>query len=192
MARKNSTMPALGQSAHNFSLPDVSNHNHLVSLSALQGKPFLVMFICNHCPFVVHIIEPLAALANHYQVLGVEVVAISSNDIQNYPADAPDKMAMFAQQHGFAFPYCYDETQQVALQYQAACTPDFFIYDASHKLRYRGQFDGSRPGNDVAVTGNDLNNALRTVLDGQMPDANQTPSVGCGIKWHAGNEPDYL
>lgn len=192
MARKSSTMPTLGTLAHDFSLPDVTNNHQLVSLADLRDKPLLVMFICNHCPFVIHLIQPLADLANRYQAFGFNVIAISSNDIENYPEDAPDKMAMFAQQHGFSFPYCYDESQQVANQYQAACTPDFFVYDAKHQLQYRGQFDDSRPGNQQAISGTDLNAALQAVLIDELPDPNQIPSIGCGIKWRLGNEPDYF
>lgn len=182
MAATASRMVALGEPVPDFVLQDVRSG---VSLSAqqLRGRPLLVMFICNHCPYVIHVIETLAAVANQAQLDGWGVVAISSNDIENYPQDGPDHMQAFATQYGFNFPYCYDESQAVAKAFQAACTPDFFIYDDQHRLAYRGQMDGSRPGNAVPVTGDDLKQAISAVEAGQPCRTNQIPSLGCNIKW---------
>jgi len=143
------------------------------------------MFICNHCPFVLHVMPELAELANKFTTQGFAVIAISSNDVSTYPQDGPKHMAMFADQNGFEFPYCYDQSQQVAKAYDAACTPDFFVYDKQHKLRYRGQMDNSRPGNDLPVTGHDLKAAMQAILEGKLPDPNQQPSIGCNIKWRS-------
>jgi peroxiredoxin len=164
-------------------LPDVTQDNTSVRLADYQEQPLLVVFICNHCPFVIHLIKPLAQLANQFQKQGMGVVAISANDIQSYPQDAPDRMREFANQHGFEFPYCYDESQAVARAYGAECTPDFFAYDSQHRLRYRGQFDDSRPGNGKPVTGTDLNAALTAILTGDPVCEEQIPSIGCNIKW---------
>jgi len=180
-----STMQELGALAPSFSLPNVCADNELICLDDFKQQPLLIMFICNHCPFVVHVISQLAQLANDYKDKGFSVVAISSNDVVNYPQDGPEHMAEFAQQHGFEFAYCYDQSQQVAKDYDAACTPDFFIYDQHHKLRYRGQMDSSRPGNDEPVTGIDLKNAMQAILDGKKPDSAQVPSIGCSIKWRS-------
>ena len=185
-------MLSIGTRAADFSLPEPGADNRQVSLSDYHGKPLLVVFSCNHCPYVLHIIESFAGFANAARQRGLGVVMISSNDATGYPADSPPKMAEFAQQHGFEFPYLYDESQQVAQAYQAACTPDFFLFDASRQLVYRGQYDGSRPGNSVAVSGEDLRAAVEALLSGKEITTEQIPSVGCNIKWREGNEPDYF
>ncbi len=191
MARTPSTMPDLGTPAHPFSLPDAVS-GQTVSLSDLPaGKPLLVMFICNHCPFVKHIAPELARLGRDFQPRGLSIVAINSNDIANYPDDSPDRMKQEAAQQGYTFGYLFDESQKVAEAYRAACTPDFFLYDARHRLVYRGQLDASRPGNGISVTGADLRAAIEAVLAGRTPPAQQTPSIGCNIKWKPGNTPEY-
>ncbi|MCB1825950.1 MAG: thioredoxin family protein, partial [Candidatus Competibacteraceae bacterium] len=163
-----------------------------VSLGDFQDAPaLLVMVICNHCPFVKHIRQGLIQFARDYRSKGVAIVAISANDAANYPDDSPAKMAGEAKTFGYPFPYLYDENQAVAKAYHAACTPDFFLFDATRKLAYRGQFDGSRPGNEVPVTGSDLRAAADALLAGQPVPSAQRPSIGCNIKWKAGNEPDY-
>jgi peroxiredoxin len=178
-----STMLALGTPAPAFSLPDVVS-GRTISLAAFAGKPALLMvFICPHCPYVKHIQKPLTAMLNHYAAAGLATVAISSNDIAQYPEDCPDGMCGQAEDCGFQFPYCYDESQDVARAYQAACTPDFFLFDAARKLVYRGQFDGARPKNDVPVTGADLRAAIESVLAGKPVSQDQRPSLGCNIKW---------
>ncbi len=191
MAAKESTMHELGSNAPGFALPEPATGN-TVALEDFVGQPLLVAFICNHCPFVVLIREALAQLANEYQAKGVGVVAINANDVANYPDDSPDKMVAEVHKAGYSFPYLYDESQAVAQAYQAACTPDFFLYDKHHHLFYRGQFDSARPGNGVAATGEDLRNALDALLKGLYPPNDQKASLGCGIKWKAGNEPDYF
>jgi peroxiredoxin len=184
-------MLPLGTKAPDFSLPDTNGKT--VSLSDSADAPaLLVIFMCNHCPFVKHVIDDLAKLAAEYKDKGVAVVAINSNDVDNYPEDKPVKMAEVAQAKGFTFPYLYDATQEVAAAYRAACTPDFYVFDKERKLVYRGQMDDSRPGNDVPVTGGDLRAALDAVLGGQDVPADQKPSMGCNIKWKGGNEPDYF
>ena len=192
MVATRSTMQQLGASAPVFQLPDVTDNDAEFDSAGSRGKPLLIMFICNHCPYVIHIIPQLAELANEYREKGFAVIAISSNDVAAYPQDGPVSMAEFARQHGFAFPYCYDSSQSVAKAFGAACTPDFFVYDAQHSLVYRGQFDASRPGNEEQVSGVDLRDALQAVLDGAPPPVDQSPSIGCSIKWRAGNEPDYF
>jgi len=151
-----------------------------------------VMFICNHCPFVKHVADQLAALGRDYLPRGIGVVAISSNDVSAHPADSPEQMVHEAEDRGYAFPYLYDESQEVAHAYHAACTPDFFLFNASRKLVYRGQLDASRPGNDVPVTGADLRAAIDAVLVGKPVATEQRPSLGCNIKWKPGNEPAYF
>lgn len=183
MVAVKSTMQALGQAAPDFSLPDVSRQDALVSNADFIDQPMLIMFICNHCPYVIHVMQELTSLANDFVGQGFAVVAISSNDVDAYPQDGPDKMRLFAEQYRFAFPYCFDQSQQVAQAYDAACTPDFFVYDAQHKLRYRGQMDGARPGNAEPVNGADLRAAMTAVLAGDTPPAEQLPSMGCNIKW---------
>lgn len=184
-------MLALGTAAPDFRLPDTNGGT--VSLGDFAGKPaLLVIFMCNHCPYVVHVAEQLAALGRDYQEKGVGIVGISSNDAQNYPDDSPEKMKAEAAQAGYTFPYLYDEAQTVAKAYRAACTPDFFLFDADQRLVYRGQLDASRPGNGVPVTGEELRAAIDAVLAGKSVSEDQKPSLGCNIKWKAGNEPDYF
>ncbi|MBN1796839.1 MAG: thioredoxin family protein [Sedimentisphaerales bacterium] len=186
-----STMPALGTKAPDFQLPDTEGK--MVKLSDFDDSlTLLVIFMCNHCPFVKHIIDPLVELVRQYQKKGVAVVGINSNDIKNYPDDSPELMAALAKEKRFTFPYLYDQTQQVAKTYKAACTPDFFLFDADRKLFYRGQMDDSRPGNDIPITGEDLTDALEVLLAGKKPPQLQKPSMGCNIKWKKGNEPDYF
>ena len=188
MARTPSNMLALGTVAPPFNLPQPGKDNS-VNLSDFTGRPLLVAFICNHCPYVVHIQSAFAELANSCVEKGVAAVTISANDVAGYPEDGPDKMAELAEQYNYQFPYLYDESQSVAQAYQAACTPDFYLFDAAHTLVYRGQFDGARPGNDVAVSGDDLRAAVDAVLAGRPVSAEQQPSMGCNIKWKPGNEP---
>jgi peroxiredoxin len=186
-----STMLPLGTPAPNFSLPDPFGKT--VSLADFASKPaLLVIFMCNHCPYVKHVADGLSALAKEYQARGVGVVAISSNDVGSHPDDAPAKMADEIKLRGYTFPYLYDESQQVAKAYRAACTPDFYVFDAQHKLAYRGQLDASRPNSGVPVTGHDLRAALNEVLAGKPVATEQKPSIGCNIKWKAGNAPDYF
>lgn len=185
MALTESTMLELGTTAPEFALPDVTS-GRTVRLGELNdGKPLLVMFICAHCPYVKHIEQGLAKLGSDYAGKPLHIVAISSNDAVSHPADNPAGLKKQAETVGFAFPYLYDETQSVAKAYKATCTPDFFLLDGALKLVYRGQFDGSRPGNGVAVTGEDLRAALDAVLAGKPPLADQRPSIGCNIKWKA-------
>ena len=192
MAQTPSTMQDLGTPANHFNLPDAVS-GETVSLADFADKPaLLVMFICNHCPFVKHIEGELAAIGKDYGERGLAVVAISANDVDTHPDDAPDKMKEKAKQAGYTFPYLYDETQEVAKRYGAACTPDFFLYDDERRLVYRGQLDDARPGNDEPVDGADLRAAIETVLGGGTPSAeDQKPSIGCNIKWKPGNEPAY-
>lgn len=194
MTRTQSTMADLGTVAADFSLPNTNEAagREVVSLADFHGAPgLLVVFMCNHCPYVVHIREGLAKFAEEYQAKGLAVVGICANDVTTHAADSPEKMAQEAKALGYTFPYLYDETQAVAKAYRAACTPDFFLYDADSKLVYRGQFDSSRPGNDVPVTGMDLRAAADAMLAGQSMPPEQIPSMGCNIKWRLGNEPDY-
>ncbi len=186
-----STMLPLGTQAPDFSLTDTVT-NGKVSLSDCTGKALVVMFICNHCPFVVHIQDGLVAFGNDYRGTDVSIVGISANDAHKYPGDAPDKLAAMARRKGYAFPYLYDETQEVAKSYTAACTPDFFVFDSDRALVYRGQFDDSRPSNSVPVTGSDLRAAVEAVLADQEVSSIQKPSIGCNIKWIPGQEPDYF
>jgi peroxiredoxin len=182
-------MPDLGTPAPDFDLTDTRGER--VQRSDFQGMPLLVMFICNHCPYVKHLNEHLAQLTRRYLERGVAVVGISANDPVSYPQDSPERMAREAEEVGYDFPYLFDATQEVAKAYRAACTPDFFLYDGDHRLIYRGQYDASRPGNGLPVTGRDLAAALDAVLEGTEPPGEQIPSVGCNIKWRAGNTPDY-
>jgi peroxiredoxin len=185
-------MLPLGTKAPGFRLPDAAT-GKTVSLDDFAGAPgLLVMFICNHCPFVKHIRGGLAAFGRDYQPKGLAIVAVSSNDVANYPDDSPAKMAAEAKAAGYVFPYLYDETQEVAKAYQAACTPDFFLFDRDRRLVYRGQFDDSRPGNGRPVTGADLRAAADAVLAGTPVPAEQKPSIGCNIKWKAGKAPAYF
>lgn len=191
MAETPSTMLSIGTEAPDFTLPDTVSGKQ-ISLADFAGSPLLVVFSCNHCPYVLHILESLTAFANEARGRGLGVVMISANDVGGYPADSPQKMAELAAEYGFEFPYCYDESQQVALSYRAACTPDIFLFDAAHRLVYRGQYDGARPGNQVEVDGRDLRAAVDALLAGEAISGEQIPSVGCNIKWRAGNEPDYF
>jgi peroxiredoxin len=190
MAVTPSTMLPLGTKAPDFNLPDTDGK--FVSLSDFTDSPaLLVIFMCNHCPFVKHIIDELVELVKQYQQKGLAAVGINSNDIENFPEDRPEMMAKLAEEKGFSFPYLYDETQQVAKLYMAACTPDFFLFDKDRKLVYRGQMDDSRPGNNEPINGKDLRAALDAVLEARPVAKEQKPSMGCNIKWKQGNEPNY-
>ncbi|MGK7889415.1 MAG: thioredoxin family protein [Leptolyngbyaceae cyanobacterium] len=187
-----STMMALGTNAPEFELEDVTTGQQ-VSLATL-GTPqaILLMFICCHCPFIKHVQTQLAQLGHDYASKDVAIVAISANDIEQYPDDAPEQLKEMAETLGFAFPVCFDASQQVAKTYTAACTPDFFLFDGDRHLVYRGQLDESRPSNDIPVTGQDLRAAIDAVLAGQAVSNEQYPSIGCNIKWKPGNEPEYF
>lgn len=189
MAAVESQMLALGTKAPDFSLPDPDGKMHSL---ADDAKAHVVMFICNHCPFVKHITTELARIGRDYGPQGVAIYAINSNDVKNYPDDRPELMRQEAARHGYTFPYLFDETQATAKAYQAACTPDFYVFDAARKLVYRGQLDNSRPSNNVPVDGRDLRQALDKTLAAGEPLATQKPSIGCNIKWIPGNEPDYF
>ena len=185
-------MLPLGTPAPDFSLLDVVS-GKMASLSDYNNSPaLLVMFICNHCPYVKHVQAGLTQMAKDFQAHGVGVVAISSNDVGNYPEDSPEKMKDEARRAGYTFAYLYDESQSVARAYRAACTPDFFLFDAGRKLVYRGQMDDARRGNDLPVTGKSLRDAVDKVLAGKSVSPNQIPSLGCNIKWKPGNEPEYF
>ena len=191
MALTPSTMLPLGTNAPDFKLPDTDGK--IVSLADFKDKAALVViFMCNHCPYVVHVRAGLAQFARDYAAKSVGIVGINSNDAKNYPADSPAKMKDEVAAAGYAFPYLYDETQAVAKAYRAACTPDFFLFDRGRRLVYRGQFDASRPGNGIPVTGKDLRASLDATLAGQPTSMLQVASIGCNIKWKAGNEPDYF
>lgn len=184
-------MLPLGTQAPDFRLPDPSGK--MVALADFKSAPALaVLFICNHCPYVKHIQAGLARFARDYQARGAAIIAISSNDVQTHPDDSPAKMAQEAKAAGYIFPYLYDESQAAAKAFRAACTPDLFLFDAVRKLVYRGQFDDSRPGNGVPVTGKDLRAAMDSTLAGMPVLARQVPSVGCNIKWKSGNSPAYF
>ena len=190
MARTPSTMLPLGTAAPDFALPNIDGRT--VSLGDFKNAPaLLVMFICNHCPFVKHVADELAKLGRDYQARGAAIVAISSNDVANHPDDSPAKMKEEAAARGYTFPYLYDESQAVAKAYHAACTPDFYLFDKQQKLVYRGQLDDSRPQSGLPVTGRDLRHALDAVLAGKPVNPEQRASLGCNIKWQAGNEPEY-
>lgn len=192
MASVNSTMLALGTHAPDFSLTDTRT-GEILSLNDFEEyRGLLVLFICNHCPYVKLIKEELVRYAEEYKSRGVAVVAISSNDAETYPQDSPQNMKEDAIKFGYPFPYLYDESQVVALAYKAACTPDLFLFDNSRKLYYRGQFDSSRPRNDIRPTGEDLKIATDRLLDGKPAPDKQIPSIGCNIKWKKGNEPSYF
>lgn len=191
MVAVQSTMLPLGSEAPTFSLPDPDGRSW--SLDDFAGAPALVVaFLCNHCPYVKHIRHRLADVARDLQSQGAAVVAVNSNDTHAYPDDAPERMAQEAAGVGYSFPYLYDESQEVAKSYRAACTPDFYVFDADRRLAYRGQFDAGRPSNDVPVTGSDLRAAVEAVLRGGPAPEDQHPSMGCNIKWKPGNEPDYF
>ena len=190
MVKTASTMLSLGTQAPAFSLLDVDGST--VTRTQFVGKPLLVVFMCNHCPFVVHIRTELQKLAAEYQAKGVAVVGISSNDASAYPQDGPEKMKHEARTAGYTFPYVFDATQEVAKAYKAACTPDICLFDTDHSLVYRGQFDSSRPGNGQPVTGSDLRTALDALLAGKSVTSEQRASIGCNIKWRVGQEPEYF
>ena len=191
MVETPSTMLPLGSPAPMFRLPDTNGKP--VSLDDFSGaKGYVVMFICNHCPYVKHIRARLASMGRELQAMGLAVVAICSNDASKYPADSPAMMKQEAAAAGYSFPYLYDETQEVAKAFMAACTPDFYLFGPDLKLAYRGRMDASRPGSAIPATGEELMAAARAVIAGEAPSADQRPSVGCNIKWKPGNEPDYF
>jgi peroxiredoxin len=183
-------MLPLGTSAPKFSLPNIDGKT--VSLDDFRGKPLVVMFICNHCPYVKHVAPELVRIVTDYSCRGVAFVGISSNDVTSHPEDSPEKMREEAKVQGYQFPYLYDESQEIAKTYQAACTPDFFVFDKDHRLVYRGQMDDSRPKSDKPLTGSDLRAAIDAVLSGSKPNELQKPSIGCNIKWKQGDEPQYF
>jgi peroxiredoxin len=183
-------MLPLGTHAPEFSLPDTGGALHSLD-DAPGSRAYLVMFICNHCPFVIHVADELARMGKDYQAKNVAVFAINSNDSRNYPTDGPEAMRQEIARRGYSFPYLIDAKQDVAKAYHAACTPDFYLFDADRSLVYRGQLDGSRPGNRVPVDGSDLRHALDALLAGEPVAGEQVPSIGCSIKWIAGNEPAY-
>tara|TARA_B100000963_G_scaffold355250_1_gene373125 strand:+ start:288 stop:869 length:582 start_codon:yes stop_codon:yes gene_type:complete len=192
MAAIRSTMLELGTKAPPIQLPIVTGGEIDLYNHTAHGKGTVVLFICNHCPYVHHINEVLVSVANDYTRKGISFIAISSNDAIRYPEDSPEKMMDSVRKHSYPFPYLYDESQSVAKAYRAACTPDFYFFDKKLSLYYRGQFDASRPGNELEVTGIDLTTAIDGYLKGEEARVRQVPSMGCSIKWKAGNEPDYL
>jgi peroxiredoxin len=192
MVKTASTMLPLGTAAPKFQLPDVVS-NQTISLTTFADRQaLLLIFLCQHCPFVKHVQQELARIGQDYSQQSLGIVAISANDIANYPDDAPEKLQQMAEKLNFNFPVCYDESQEVSKAYTAACTPDFFLFDAERKLAYRGQLDDSRPSNNIPVTGKDLRRAIDTVLQAKTVDFEQKPSIGCNIKWKPGNEPEYF
>jgi peroxiredoxin len=192
MVKTASTMLPLGTTAPEFRLPDVVS-NQTISLATFADRQaLLLIFLCQHCPFVKHVQQELAKLGQDYSQKSLGIVAISANDVANYPDDAPEKLKQMAEDLNFNFPVCYDESQEVSQAYTAACTPDFFLFDAERKLAYRGQLDDSRPGNNIPVTGKDLRRAIDAILQAQTLDFEQKPSIGCNIKWKPGNEPEYF
>ena len=192
MVKTASTMLSLGTTAPEFQLLDVVS-GKTISLDNFTGsQALLVMFICQHCPFVKHIKSELAKIGQDYSQQPLGIVAISANDVANYPDDSPEKLKQMAEEFSFNFPVCYDESQEVSKAYTAACTPDFFLFDRDNKLAYRGQLDDSRPSTDIPVTGKDLRSAIDAVLQDRKIDFEQKPSIGCNIKWKPGNEPEYF
>lgn len=189
MVAVESQMLPLGTGAPDFSLPDPDRQHHSL---ADKASAYLVMFICNHCPFVKHVRAELARIGRDYAARGVSIYAINSNDVNKHPGDSPDNMKTEAETWGYTFPYLFDESQDVAKAYRAACTPDYFVFDAGKRLVYRGQLDDSRPSNALPVDGHDLRAALDAALDSRPPPARQKASIGCNIKWIPGNEPDYF
>ncbi len=191
MVRTPSTMLPLGTEAEDFSLTNIDGRT--LSFADVAGeRGTVLMFICNHCPFVKHVANELAAIGYEYMPKGVGMVAINSNDVSAHPADSPEQMIHESEQRGYSFPYLFDETQEVAKAYGAACTPDFYLFDGNHKLVYRGQLDGSRPDSGVPVTGEDLRKAIDALLESRSLPQPQHPSIGCNIKWRPGNEPQYF
>jgi peroxiredoxin len=191
MVKTASTMLPLGTPAPDFALLNVDGRV-VRREDFVEAPALLVIFMCNHCPFVKHIADELARFGVEYQARGVAIVAINSNDPATHPGDSPEQMVHEAEERGYTFPYLFDETQEVAIAYRAACTPDFFLFDGQQRLVYRGQFDASRPGNGIPVTGGDLRAAVDAVLAGKPVPATQKPSIGCNIKWQPGSEPDYF
>ena len=187
-----STMLPLGTKAPSFSLPDVCTNQSIDLQTVDIHKGCLIAFVCNHCPYVIHLLDPLVRMSNEWVKKGIKVFLISSNDADNYPDDSPVKMRELAQKKQFQFPYLYDEDQSVALAYKAACTPDFFLFDSKLSLFYRGQFDDSRPGNQNEATGTELSSAVDSLLLNQPAPKIQKPSLGCNLKWKSGNEPEYF
>lgn len=183
MAATPSSMLDLGTVAPKFILKDAISGTELGLDKLKSDKATVVMFICNHCPYVIHIIDKLVEVGAEYKLKGISFIAISSNDVENYPEDSPEKMRELAKEKDFPFPYLYDDTQEVAKAYKAACTPDLYVFDKDLKLVYRGQFDSSRPGNDIPPSGEDLTNALDNILEGKEVSRDQAPSIGCNIKW---------
>lgn len=183
MSLVESNMLPLGTEAPDFSLPDTVSGKEVSLSDVISDKATVVMFLCNHCPYVIHVNEEIVRIVADYQPKGVSFVGISSNDVVNYPQDAPDKMAVHAAAVGYDFPYLYDESQEVAKAYDAACTPDFYVFDGQRRLAYRGRIDDSRPGNHLPLSGRDLRSAIDAVLSGDEVDARQYPSAGCNIKW---------
>jgi len=191
MSRTPSVMIELGTQASAFDLLEPKTGNK-VALNSFANKPLAVVFICNHCPYVKHIAEKMAEVAARFQANGGVFVAINSNDAANYPDDSPEKMVDMINEYGFNFPYLFDETQEIAHAYQAACTPDLYLFDSEHRLYYRGQFDSARPHNEEAVTGADLEGAMISLISGKAASKEQLPSLGCNVKWREGNEPEYF
>ena len=192
MVKTASTMLALGTAAPEFQLPDVVSGKTISLDTYKDSQALLVMFICQHCPFVKHVQNELSKIGRDYSQQPLGIVAISANDVANYPDDSPQKLKQMVEELNFNFPICYDESQEVSKAYTAACTPDFFLFDAERKLAYRGQLDDSRPSTDIPVTGRDLRKAIDLVLQGKTVDFTQKPSIGCNIKWRSGNEPEYF
>ncbi len=193
MARTHSTMMLnLGEPAPDFLLTDTVGGESIRLSKSAGERGSLVMFICNHCPFVVHLIEEIGNIDREYEGRGISIFAINSNDVEKYPDDAPDKMTSLAKAQGWSFPYLYDESQETAKSYGAACTPDFFLLDGNRRLMFRGRMDGSSPGNEVPVTGSDLRAALDALIAGTQLGQEQLPSLGCNIKWTPGNQPSYF
>jgi peroxiredoxin len=192
MVKTASTMLALGTAAPTFELPDVVSGKSISLATFADKKALLLIFLCQHCPFVKHVQDELAKIGHDYSDRSLGIVAISANDINNYPDDSPEKLKQMAQELSFNFPVCYDASQSVSKSYTAACTPDFFLFDRSQKLAYRGQLDDSRPSNGIPVTGRDLRQAIDALLEDRVIDFEQKPSIGCNIKWQPGNEPEYF
>ena len=191
VATKSSMLP-IGTKAPYFRLEDVSSGKMIELNETKDAKGYLVAFICNHCPFVIHLLDHLTIELNNLTKESIQVFAISSNDLKKYPQDAPGKMRELSQKYGFNFPYLHDETQKVAISFSAACTPDFFLFNENLKLYYRGRYDDTRPGSEESVTGADLLNATKSLLDEKSPPKTQLPSIGCNIKWRPGQEPSYF
>ncbi|MEM4409184.1 MAG: thioredoxin family protein [Candidatus Caldarchaeum sp.] len=191
MAATSTMLLPLGTEAPDFALPDAVTGKIVRRDDFKESKALVVIFACNHCPYVVHVKDEVARIASEYQEKGVAFVAINPNDVEQYPEDSPENMKLKAEEWGWKFPYLFDESQEIAKAYRAACTPDFFVFDSQRRLAYRGQLDDSRPKNNLPLNGADLRRALDALLQGEKPSENQKPSVGCSIKWKPGNAPDY-